>query len=111
LARVRIDIERLNAQSTNIGRQVSYATLSIDISEERKAGLDPGPLSLASRLRVAAADGLEAALETVVWTVLTIVRVGPQIVLWILLLGAAWLIVRRLIGPKLRALWMHGGAE
>ena len=111
LARVRIDIERLNAQSTNVGRQVSYATLSIDISEERKAGIDPGPLSLASRLRVAAADGLEAALETVVWTVLTLVRVGPQVVLWMLLLGVAWLIVRRRIGPRLRDVWMHGGAE
>ena len=65
LARVRLDIERLDAEKTNVGRRVSYATIGVTITEERKAGLDAGPLSLATRIRIAAADGLESALESV----------------------------------------------
>ena len=45
-----------DAEKTNLGRRVSYATIDITITEERKASLD-GPLSLATRLRIAAADG------------------------------------------------------
>jgi predicted anti-sigma-YlaC factor YlaD len=95
LARVRLDIERLDAEKTNVGRRVSYATIGVTITEERKAGLDPGPLSLATRIRIAAADGLESALETVALTVLFLLRAGPSLVLW----GAAgvsiWLVLRR----------------
>ena len=40
LTRVRLDIERLVAEKTNIGRRVSYATIDVTITEERKAGLD-----------------------------------------------------------------------
>jgi hypothetical protein len=95
LARVRLDIERLDAEKANVGRRVSYATIGVTITEERKAGLDPGPLSLATRIRIAAADGLESALETVALTVLFLLRAGPSLVLW----GAAgvsiWLVLRR----------------
>ena len=62
ITRVRLDIERLDAEKTNMGRRVSYATIAITVAEERKEGL-AGPLSFATRLRVAAADGLESALE------------------------------------------------
>jgi hypothetical protein len=95
LARVRLDIERLDAEKTNVGRRVSYAAIGVTITEERKAGLDPGPLSLATRIRIAAADGLESALETIALTVLFLLRAGPSLVLW----GAAgvsiWLVLRR----------------
>ena len=57
LTRVRLDIERLDAEKTNVGRRVSYATIDVTIREERKAGLDAGPLSLTTRIRIAAADG------------------------------------------------------
>ncbi len=95
LARVRIDVERLDAETTNIGRRVSYATVIIDIAEERKAGLTPGPLSFASRVRTAAADGVEWALESAAWTLLSLLRAGPILGLWALALGSAWLIFRR----------------
>ena len=95
LARVRIDVERLDAETANIGRRVSYATVIIDIAEERKAGLTPGPLSFASRVRTAASDGVEAALESAAWTLLSLLRAGPFLGLWALMLGSAWLIFRR----------------
>ena len=95
LTRVRLDIERLDAEKTNVGRRVSYATIGITIVEERKAGLDTGPLSIATRIRVAAADGLESALESVALTVLVLLRAGPSLLLWGVVAGAVWITVRR----------------
>ena len=47
LARVRIEIERLDAEHTTSAVGVTYAALTLEIMEERKAGLTPGPLSFA----------------------------------------------------------------
>src|SRR5436190_5366669 len=94
LTRVRLDIERLDAEKANVGRRVSYATIGVTISEERKAGLD-GPLSLATRLRIATADGLEAAYESITLTVLLLLRAGPTLLLWAGAAAIAWLAARR----------------
>ena len=89
----RLNVERLDAEKTNLGRRVSYATIDVTITEERKAGLD-GPLSLATRLRVAATDGLESALASVVGMVLFLLRIGPALILWTLITGLGWLLLR-----------------
>ena len=94
MTRVRLEIERLDAQRTNIGKRVTYAAVTIEVMEERKAGLDSGPLSLASRIRIAFADGLESALESIVGTVLFLLRIGPTLMVWGLVVVAAWLIRR-----------------
>jgi Domain of unknown function (DUF4349) len=101
LARVRLDIERLDAEKTNMGRRVIYATITIDIAEERKAGL-VGPLSLATRIRVAAADGLESALDSVALTLLFLLRAGPTLVLWGAVAGIVWISRRRIMRPSVR---------
>ena len=101
LARVRVDIERLDAETTNIGRRVSYATVIIEIVEARKAGLIPGPLSLGSRFRIAASDGLESAMESVTGTLLFLLTTGPFLVLWSVVLGSAWFMVRRVLGSRM----------
>ena len=101
LERVRVEIERLDAETTNIGRRVSYATVTIEIVEERKAGLIPGPLSLASRFRIAASDGLESALESVTGALLFLLTAGPFLVLWSVVLGSAWFIIRRVMGSRM----------
>jgi hypothetical protein len=94
MTRVRLEIERLDAQRTNIGKRVTYAAVTIEVMEERKAGLDSGPLSLASRIRIASADGLESALESIVGTVLFLLRIGPTLMVWGLVVVAAWLVRR-----------------
>ena len=96
LTRVRLDIERLDAQKANLGRRVSYASIDLTISEERKASLD-GPLSLATRLRIAAADGLEAVLETVTALMLLALRAGPTLLFWGGIVALGWLTIRRRI--------------
>jgi hypothetical protein len=95
LARVRVDIERLDAETANVGRRVSYATLTIDLAEERKAGLQPGALSLGTQVRIAAANGLASAVESLTWSLLSILEALPFLLLWSVILGAGWLIVRR----------------
>jgi hypothetical protein len=101
LTRVRLDIERLMAEKTNLDRRASYTTIDVTITEERKATLD-GPLSLLTRIRIAAADGLETALDLVAGTVLLILRAGPTLVLLALFLGTAWLFGRRMLKPTSR---------
>jgi hypothetical protein len=96
LARVRLDIERLDAEKMNVGRRVSYAAIGVTIMEERKAGLDAGPLSLATRIRIAAADGLESALESLALTLLFLLRAGPSLVLWGTAAGFVWMFGRRI---------------
>jgi hypothetical protein len=94
LARVRLEIERMDAERVNLGRRVSYATITLEIGEERKVGLEVGPLSLGTRLRVAAADGVEAALESVVGTVLFVLRAGPATIIWVSVAAFVWVLGR-----------------
>lgn len=95
ISRVRLDIERLDAEKTNMTRRVAYATIDLTISEERKAGLDSGPLPLLTQLRVAAADGLQNVVDTVVGLTLFVLRAGPSLLLWGFAAGSAWFVVRR----------------
>jgi hypothetical protein len=101
ITRVRLDIERLDAEKTNMGRRVSYATIDVSIAEERKEGL-VGPLSLATRIRIAAADGLESALEGVTETILFVLRAGPSLLLWGIAAAFVWLVVRRRVRFAMR---------
>jgi Domain of unknown function (DUF4349)/Putative zinc-finger len=95
LTRVRLDIERLDAEKANMTRRVAYATIDLTISEERKAGLDPGPLPLFTQLRIAAADGLQNVVDTLVGLTLFVLRAGPSLVLWGLVAATLWIAVRR----------------
>ena len=96
ITRVRLDVERLDAEKTNMGRRVTYATIGLSIAEERKAGL-VGPLSLATRIRIASADGLESALDSATATVLFILRAGPSLLLWGAAAGLVWVFGRRIL--------------
>jgi hypothetical protein len=96
VSRVRLEIEQMDAQRLNTGRRVAYATITLQIDEVRKAGLESGPLSLATRLRVAAADGLESALESIVGAVLFVLRAGPAALLWLAAGLSVWAVVRRI---------------
>ena len=94
LTRVRLDIERLDAEKTNMTRRVTYATVDVTISEERKETI-AGPLSLTTRLKVAALDGIESAFDSVAGVVLFALRAGPSLVFWGTLAGLTWLLFRR----------------
>jgi anti-sigma factor RsiW len=95
LARVREEIERLDAQRKNVERRVTYATVTVQVQEEHKATLDLGPQSLSRRLRNAFVDGFGAAFESAIEALLVAVRIGPVITLWALVIGGPIYLVSR----------------
>jgi hypothetical protein len=82
IARVREQIERLDADRTNLDRRVTYATVTLEITEEPKAAIDMGPLPVPARLRNAFVDGIRLAVENVLGLSLTLLNVIPTLALW-----------------------------
>jgi anti-sigma factor RsiW len=96
MARVRTELERLDAQRKNVERRVAYATLILEVLEERRASVNPGAAPVPTRLRHAVADGFESALSSVLAVSLFLLRAGPSIVLWAAVIGVpGWWIFRR----------------
>jgi anti-sigma factor RsiW len=98
LARVRLDIERLDAEKTNLARRVSYATIDLTIVEERKTA--ESPLTLGTRIRLAALDGIENVQDTLLGLLLFALRAGPSLLLWTVLLTVLWFGGRRVFRTK-----------
>lgn len=96
IARVRTELERLEAQRKNVQRRVDYATVTLDVVEETRATVTLGPQPVADRLRHAIAAGFSTALSSLLDVALFFLRTGPSAVLWAMLLGVpAWWFVRR----------------
>jgi hypothetical protein len=94
ISRVRGEIERLDAERTNVGRRVAYATITLDVLEERRADVAPRP-SLGARLRDAVADGISNAVHTLVEVAVLSLRVGPTAMLWLIVGWTLWTLARR----------------
>jgi RNA polymerase sigma-70 factor (ECF subfamily) len=94
IARVRAEIESLDAQLVKLDDRVAYATVTLRVTEERRATLDSGPFPLSSRLRNALIDGLREASDSVIETALWTLRAGP-----VLLIGGAviWFVARLVV--------------
>lgn len=86
LARVREQIESMEAQLKTLQNRVSYATLRVDLREEYKAELEMTPPSLSGRLRNAVVEGYRNAVDSLVGLVLFLLNVGPFLLLWGLIL-------------------------
>jgi uncharacterized small protein (DUF1192 family) len=96
IARVRMEIERLEAQRTQLDRRIEYGTVTLEVLEERAAGVALGPVPIPTRIRHAIADGVESAAMSMLDATLFVLRAGPVLLLWMTVLGLpAWLIFRR----------------
>lgn len=97
IARVRGEIERLQAQLKNLEIQVRFATLQVRLSEEYKAQLEVAPPSTGTRLRNATVEGYRSAVESAVGLILFLLRYGPALLFWgVVLFWPARLAWRRL---------------
>ena len=94
IARVRESIEQMTSQREQLRERVTYATISLHITEETKASLDLGTPSIHDRFRNALVEGTTAATETVLAMTLFLVRIAPSTIL--LMLALTW---------PARALW------
>ena len=81
----------MTAQRENLRRRVSYATITLEVTEATKPALDLGPVSVPRRLRNALIEGLTDASALAIGTVALLVRVAPTLVL--LALVGAWPVI------------------
>ncbi|MDQ3419551.1 MAG: DUF4349 domain-containing protein, partial [Acidobacteriota bacterium] len=95
IARVRGDIEKMEATRRNLDRRITFATIQLEMVEEAKAELGLGDQSLSGRLRNAAVEGWNTALDSVFEAALFIAQVAPTMMLWGLALVIPYRMVRR----------------
>lgn len=103
ISRVRGEIEQLDAQRTNVGRQVAFATVTVYVVEEQRA--DIRRTRVGARLSDAVSDGFTGAARTIVDAIVLALRVGPTATLLLLVGGLLWVIVRRVSRGRLSGLW------
>ena len=67
---------------------MTYATITVDISEAYRAEVSLGSQPPGARLRNALVDGWQAAVNSAFDALLFILQAGPSFLLWMLVLGA-----------------------
>jgi Domain of unknown function (DUF4349) len=96
IARVRGEIEQMEAEQKNLEHRVDYATVDVNLSEEYKAQLGTPAPSISTRFHNALVTGIRGAQDTIVGVVLFCAEVGPSLVLWaVLLVPTGWFLWRR----------------
>jgi hypothetical protein len=104
IARVRGDIEQMEADQKALQTRVDFATVELSAQEEYKASLQGAPPSTVTRLHNAAVDGYRAAIESVIAIGVWALQDLPTILLWAstLFLPGRWLWkrLRRTAAPQ-----------
>lgn len=96
IARVRGEIESMEAEQKVLEHRVSFATIDLQLVEEYKAQFDPSPISASGRMHNAFIEGLRNASGTVLGLILFLEEYGPAILIWTAIFGLpAWVLWRR----------------
>jgi hypothetical protein len=96
IARVRGEIEEMEAEQKSLEHRVDFATIELRISEEYKAQLNNSSPSASTRIHNSLVTGYKNALETLLGFVLFFAESGPTLLIWlVILLVPAMLLVRR----------------
>jgi uncharacterized protein DUF4349/putative zinc finger protein len=88
IARVRGDIEQMEADQKSLQTRVDFATIELSVQEEYKASLQGAPTATATRLHNAAVDGYRAAVDSVIGVGVWALQALPTILLWVVALFA-----------------------
>src|SRR5438094_257790 len=95
-ARVRGEIEQMEAEQQTLEHRVNFATIDLKLAEEYKAELTTPAPSVAIQLRNALVDGFRTAFQSLLAIVLFFAESGPALSLWLMILSfPAWLLWRR----------------
>lgn len=96
IARVRGEIEQMEAEQQTLEHRVSFATIDLKLTEEYKAELTTPAPSVAVQLRNALVDGFRTAFQSLLALILFFAESGPTLLLWLVILSIpAWLLWRR----------------
>jgi anti-sigma factor RsiW len=87
IARVRGEIEQMEAEQQALEHRVEFARVDLQLTEEFKAELNPPSASVSNRLHNALVAGLRNAAETVLGLVLFLVESGPVLLIWLAIFG------------------------
>jgi uncharacterized protein DUF4349 len=96
IARVRGEVEQMEAQQKNLEHRVDFATIDLKLSEEYKAKLDAPAPAISTLIHNAAVNGYRNVADTLLSIILFFAEYGPVLCFWLLLLSIpAWLVWRR----------------
>ena len=88
IARVRGDIEQMEADQRALQTRVDFATIDLSVQEEYEASLQGAPTATATRLHNAAVDGYSAAIDSVIGVGIWALQALPTILVWAIALFA-----------------------
>lgn len=96
IARVRGEIEQMEAEQKNLEHRVDFATVDLKLAEEYKAKLESTAPSFSTEFHNALVNGYRNVADTLVALLLFFAEYGPILLFWVLvLLVPAWLVWRR----------------
>jgi anti-sigma factor RsiW len=93
IARVRGDIEQMEADQRSLQTRVDFATIELSVQEEYKASLQGTPTATGTRLHNAAIEGYRSVVESVIVFGVWALQSLPTVLLWgfVLFAPARWL--------------------
>jgi hypothetical protein len=86
MARVRGEIEVMQAEQKQLRERVDFGSVDLNLSEEYQAQIGGGPWLAGRQIRNALVDGYHAAVDGLVNVCAFLLTVGPSLFLWGLLL-------------------------
>jgi hypothetical protein len=95
IARVRGDIESMEAEQKALEHRVDFATVEVQLREEYKARFDSSPASASTQMHNALVAGYQNVIESLLGCVLLVEEFGPALLLWLAILGVPVALVWR----------------
>jgi anti-sigma factor RsiW len=95
IARVRGEIESMEAEQQALEHRVDFASVDLQLAEEYKAALNPPSASVSNRIHNAFVGGLRSAAEMLLGFVLFVEESGPVLLIWLAILGVPVLLLWR----------------
>ena len=86
IARVREEIETMDAQRRSMEKQVQFATVNLRVAEEFQKQLEVTPPSTGTTMWNALVEGFRTASDSLLGIAEFALRAGPSLVLWTLIL-------------------------
>jgi anti-sigma factor RsiW len=86
MARVRGEIESMEAEQKQLHERVAFSSIDLNLSEEYQAQLGDGPVGAGRQLWNALVDGYHAAAAGLLKSFAFLLNVGPSLLLWGLIL-------------------------
>jgi hypothetical protein len=82
MARVRQEIEQMEAEQKSLDNRVAFASIDLILSEEYQAQLGGGRSSIWLQFRNALVDGYHDATDGLVRVLVVLLSVGPSLLIW-----------------------------